>query len=766
MLLVCLAGAASAQVMTYETVSDWSTGFSGRITIKNDTKDAIRNWTLEFDFDRALDTIWDARIMQRAGNRYVVINGGWNSEILPGATTSFGFGGSPGNVSAGPSNYKMGASTGSVGSAEAGKVKVTIRQTSRWEGGFGANIILLNQGAAEVQGWNLRFTLDATINTLWNAAMTREGSVYTLVNDGSTGTIGAGGAALVGFSATGSLRADSASGCEFNGAPCTLEVDTATTTPAAPRSRITVKEVDTDGEAIQVTVAQGTSTYALEMAGASDAAFTVVSNNLSVVTAAIDDRNQLRLEAKSAGRAAIRITDPASGSTRYLGVRARNADGSLPGMPSYLSLGSVSEDSEDHLGFWRAFEEGPKNKRVDIRYIYLNGGPLRGWDTWGDAPGSRAVRFIRNSRLFGMIPFFVFYNIPDDSESYALDLAHVQDRTYLIAYFRNLKLTLDIINQESPDDTVGILLEPDFLGYLAQNAAKPASAIAAATRAAYDSGVLSTAEDPAFPDTVQGLVRAINYTISKYTPQVVFGWQVNLWASPPGGYTTPIPINGLIHKTDTEGIEKGRQQVASEASAITNYYVAAGVTSHGASFISIDKYGLDAVGAEAHAQNDPARSIWFWNNDHWTSYLVFVQSMHRVSGLPVILWQLPVGRINSTLESNPYAASGRFADLPNRERGYEDSAPVFFFGDSFPASGARLAHFGANLGSDPSLSVRDGVITWGAHMAQAAEAGVVSMMFGPGVGAATSNLGSPPTDNYWWITKAQKYLDRPVPLKK
>lgn len=42
-------------------------------------------------------------------------------------------------------------------------------------------------------------------------------------------------------------------------------------------------------------------------------------------------------------------------------------------------------------------------------------------------------------------------------------------------YFRNLKLAPDIIKRESPDDVAGMIPEPDFIGYLAQNENGPAS---------------------------------------------------------------------------------------------------------------------------------------------------------------------------------------------------------------------------------------------------------------------------------------------------
>jgi hypothetical protein len=46
-----------------------------------------------------------------------------------------------------------------------------------------------------------------------------------------------------------------------------------------------------------------------------------------------------------------------------------------------------------------------------------------------------------------------------------------------------------------------------------------------------------------------------------------------------------------------------------KAARIADYYVAAGVLSHGAHFVSIDKYGLDGgFGGAA-----PWNSTWFWN---------------------------------------------------------------------------------------------------------------------------------------------------------
>ena len=47
-------------------------------------------------------------------------------------------------------------------------------------------------------------------------------------------------------------------------------------------------------------------------------------------------------------------------------------------------------------------------------------------------------------------------------------------------------------------------------------------------------------------------------------------------------------------------------------------------------------------------------------------------------------------------------------------------------------------------------------------MQEAADAGVTCILFGAGVGSSTDAVGDPPTDDYWWITKAQRYYKNPV----
>ncbi|MEG0295069.1 MAG: dockerin type I domain-containing protein [Clostridium sp.] len=526
-------------------------------------------------------------------------------------------------------------------------------------------------------------------------------------------------------------------------------------------SNIILEGIDDARIEAQFTVEQGKTEIKLINNATQSKKYTVLSNNLTVAKATMNG-DILVVEGIEAGRSGLKIVDEKSGEVRYVGVRVKEKDGKLPGIPKYVSIGQVSEDTKNDLDFWKDFDTDDTNKRCDIRYIYINGGPINGWRNQTSEDGSRAKKYITESLKLGMIPYFVFYNIPDSAEDYNIDLRHINDKDYMKAYYEDLKYFLDIINEYAGDETVGIVLEPDFLGYMMQQSGKRPNQIeAAGVESAYTSGVLTKGVDPEFQNSVTGVCESINYIISEYAKNVTFGWQFNTWGYAEQG----VPSQGLMHATEKMGWDKGREFIKQAAEKTAQYYMDAGILSYGADFISIDKYGLDGA-FESGAANDPENSMWLWNADMWNNYLFYTKVLHETTQKPVTLWQLPVGHLNQSQEPNPYAG-GLFPNLTNVNGNFEDSAPTFFFGDTFkPGAGKRFDYFATNIAKDPKVKVNGDTITYEGHMEEAMDAGVTTVLFGAGVGTSTDCVGSPPADNYWWITKAQRYLKNPVLLKK
>ncbi|MBL6446352.1 T9SS type A sorting domain-containing protein [Fulvivirga sp. 29W222] len=493
---------------------------------------------------------------------------------------------------------------------------------------------------------------------------------------------------------------------------------------------------------LQINQNQGTSvTYTF-----SGAITSVLSRNRGVASFQVNN-DQVTINGLKAGRTGLKIMS--GGQAYYMGLRVNHTDGSLPGLPQYLSVGSVSEDKAADLGFWEDIDTDLTNKEMDIRYIYINGGAIGGWRSWGP---DRPRKFAEHSMRLGLIPFFVYYNIPDNGESYELDLAHVRDVNYMTEYFIDINTFMDEVQNVMQGELYGVILEPDFLGYMQQQSGTQdpteISTAVSATNIAPGAGNIRT------------LVERINATIDARRDQghnIFYGWQLNLWAYPLAGTG-----QGVLRSTDTEGFDAGRAMIKEAGTQTTLFAISAGVLTHDANFLSIDKYGLDAMGHVNDA--DPSKSRWFFNNDHWKNYLYFVENMHTTSGYPIILWQLPVGHINSTSDVSAYTGQG-FPDLNNTDTRYEDSSSDFFLGDTFnPGTSIRRNYFAENKYGDSKVSSNGSQITWGSHMQETKDAGVISVLFGAGVNSSTDGVGSPPTDDSFWIQKVQEYYAAGAPV--
>jgi hypothetical protein len=295
--------------------------------------------------------------------------------------------------------------------------------------------------------------------------------------------------------------------------------------------------------------------------------------------------------------------------------------------PPQFFLGIVSLDTADMLD-WLA------GRPFFARYLYLNNGFDTGWASITPTPGDYARTYIRNSKKLGMLPAFVFYQIPGNSgEGFDLDLGHARDVAYMKSYFENYKLLLDIIAAEGGNAL--IILEPDFWGYLQQNLPGVAPAqIAAkvgATGLPYTNG---------FGDDIAGLGRCLVAMTRQLAPAARVGFQVNLWAAP--GH----PTDGLVYDTLA-----GVQQAASETAAFH-----AGLGADKADFWVAEKNGLDAGGWGGDRR-------FYWDDAQMESYLAFVKTFTNAVGRPAVGWQIPIGHIG----------------LPNTANQYEDTFAEYTF---------------------------------------------------------------------------------------
>lgn len=705
---------------------------------------------------------------------------------------------------------------------------VVFDETYSQAGAYEATMTIENNTSQAVSGWTLTFSaVGLSTVTTGEAQVTQSGSTFTLVSYPATGSIPAGGTmplALVGKYTAAPVFSD----CKLNTMACTVQSGSGphptnpTTPPTIPNppppasSAISISGVT--GTALTMNISgTGTTTYSLSASGATT--FGAASNNTAVAQATISG-STLTVNALTSGRASLSITDD-NGDVRVIGLQILDPGGNPPGIPGYLNVGSFGDNTQFELPFFADFgPDDPIGRRVDSRYEYINGGPYPynqgGWYTWGAYYGSRAVQFVQQSLQLGHVPYFVYYNIADGQDNISAPTYMVQ-KDFMWSYFADYKVTLEIANTFACDTDgkcppVGFIMEPDFLGsvmngpgnygstapqsitvavsgaYAGADPAldNPGCDAAAQIRAAQSTSppVPEGTNDPCFAGTLTGLVQAMNYMAQKYASNVQVGWEFSLW----GLKANPIPA---INAAGQGGYQQALAAVSATAETIAEWNVQAGVLSYGADFIVQDKYGLDGgctcLGADA--ATDPAGSTWFWNADVWKGYLAFIDQIHTTTGLPVVLWQLPVGHIDSSTLADPYPQSPTAPSFPNLDDTSshgEDSTPSYFFGDTFVQAGlpdggtggpnlqaaadVRFDYFSQNWSNDPEVQSNSttNTITWGSHMTQAAQAGAISLMFGPGVGDSTRNVPNSTgdvTDGCWAMTAMENYFaDGPTPL--
>ncbi|GAA1933626.1 carbohydrate binding domain-containing protein [Kitasatospora viridis] len=442
---------------------------------------------------------------------------------------------------------------------------------------------------------------------------------------------------------------------------------------------------------------------------------------------------------ESAPSAAVTATTQGSGG-----------GGTAPWHPNYLAIGSVYTPGPNVDSFFSSW--GTHGKLPDYGYEYLVGNDMPNW-------AATTTTMVQHSEQLGMTPVLTEYGMNGNIDGTSVDWTNMQNSGWLTSYFQALKNAATAANAASGGKPVGWVIEPDMMGYLQQNYGSDATKMAAATSAVYSSGVLTSGTDPAFDNTLKGLVEAISYTVKKYDPSAFLGWEVNTWG-----------VRDALKDTDTMGWTAGRQSVVNTANQVAAFLKTADL-GYQADFVAFDQWGQDYG---VLRDPNPAGDVRYLNAAHWSNYLLYVQTIRQDLGLPAVLWQLAVGHLNSTHTPSPtyFNASGTFPDLDNvTQEQAEDSSSTFWYGDSFTSSGNNLAFYSSNPGNDPKVSVNGSTVTWGSHLPEAAAAGVVAILFGAGTG--TSTYGVPetsgadqtaPGDFGYWATRTQSYLAAPTPL--
>lgn len=309
--------------------------------------------------------------------------------------------------------------------------------------------------------------------------------------------------------------------------------------------------------------------------------------------------------------------------------------------------------------------------RVKLRYQYLAGGVNTDhpWTAWGD---HFVEDYVRESRAAGLVPVFTFYEIRQSLPGGAMDevagvLTNLEHRSTMRAYFENVRELMRRIAATGPGPVV-VQVEPDMWGFLQQRYGDDATQ---APVAVASSGLPELA---GLPDTAAGLAQAVLRLRDREAPATVLGYHASIW-----GTGKDITISN-----------ESSASVDALAARAAAFY-----TSLGASFDAV--FGEFADRTSAFAQAGGTGTGAWWNAADFRRHARFFDRLHDRVGLPIVLWQIPLG--NTVMRT------------VNNSRGhYQDNRVEWL------------------------LSPRGG---WG-HLRAYRDAGVVALLFGAGQSGDTT----------------------------
>lgn len=181
----------------YSVVNQWAGHYQIEITIKNTGNDTISNWALKYDAMGIIDNIWNAEIYRNDDTKYVIRNSGYNYEILPSQSVSFGYI-VESNACDIPKTFELCVKR----VQRSDNVYISYNITEEWNTGFICNITINNPTDTPIEAWRLKIENNFKIDNLWNAVILDETeNTYTFSDTIATNPIAPASSVSFGFTA-------------------------------------------------------------------------------------------------------------------------------------------------------------------------------------------------------------------------------------------------------------------------------------------------------------------------------------------------------------------------------------------------------------------------------------------------------------------------------------------------------------------------------------------------------------------------------------
>lgn len=184
--------------VSYAVTNEWEGGRNVLITVTNLSDESLYNWAFKYDEAGTMENLYNAVVFDNEDTQYVIKNNGWNFEIAPQRSVSFGYT-VHGDELTVPSEFELCSERIDVTEG----YEVEVEYVDTWNDGMRGEIIVTNTTEEPLEAWTLAFDTNFQIEYVWNGrAVDTDGNHYVITSEAWTQYLAPGESKSIGFVGT------------------------------------------------------------------------------------------------------------------------------------------------------------------------------------------------------------------------------------------------------------------------------------------------------------------------------------------------------------------------------------------------------------------------------------------------------------------------------------------------------------------------------------------------------------------------------------
>ena len=156
-------------LIEYRVINSWDNAQNVNVTISNTGNNSITGWAVKYNASGEITGLWNGVIYKSENENYIIKNSGYNSEIKPNESITFGYTLSGEDLTV-PEDIEI----CSHRSVKSSGFKVEMIETGNWGTGFQAEINISNLTEKSIEAWELSFDGNLAVEEIWNAKLLSE----------------------------------------------------------------------------------------------------------------------------------------------------------------------------------------------------------------------------------------------------------------------------------------------------------------------------------------------------------------------------------------------------------------------------------------------------------------------------------------------------------------------------------------------------------------------------------------------------------------